>query len=167
MTAKHYKIIFDAGTIPANEIAEVKSKLSDLLKIEGEKLAHLFCGRPLVIRSDVDHQTAMKYKAAFERAGAKCQFVDIHQESPGSTMINERAQKTDGHKKMICPNCNFEQNQSAACIRCGIVISKYRDKKSQTGPQPAGTYYDQKSGEKSFDFKVTGESSKKTVLGPT
>ena len=167
MSARHYKIIFDARPIPENEVAEVKRKLSALLKLEGEKLARLFSGRPVVIRSDVDHQMGLKYRAAFERAGARCQLVEIHPESPESSVIDEGVQKTDGHKRIICPHCHFEQDQSTECIRCGIVISKYRDKRSQTGPQPAGTCYGQRSGEKSFDFKVTGEFSKKAVLGPT
>jgi hypothetical protein len=29
-------------------------------------------------------------------------------------------------EKMVCPKCGFEQPPSGACLKCGIVISKFR-----------------------------------------
>ena len=38
---------------------------------------------------------------------------------------------------MICPKCGFEQPESAECMRCGIVISRYKGPVlGQAGPPP-------------------------------
>jgi len=28
-------------------------------------------------------------------------------------------------KKIICPNCGYEQTYSDECVKCGVIISKY------------------------------------------
>ncbi len=63
-------------------------------------------------------------------------------------MVGERT-SVDGNR-IICPNCQSEQAQSAECIRCGIIFSKYRakaEKESVAPPaepaeDPVGTPHD-------------------------
>ena len=40
---------------------------------------------------------------------------------------------------MICPKCGFEQPDAVECIRCGIVIEKYRGPNEAVPFQPAST----------------------------
>ena len=38
---------------------------------------------------------------------------------------------------MICPKCGFEQPESPECMRCGIVVSRYRGPVFSAAPPPA------------------------------
>ncbi len=76
-------------------------------------------------------------------------------------------QEADRHKTMICPNCNFEQNHSAECIRCGIIISKYRDKKPQQSPRREEILHGKESEIESAKLARIGNFPKKTIPGHT
>jgi len=165
MAENRYKIVFNAAAIPANEIAGVKSKLSVLLNIEGRKREQLFSARPVVIRSDVDRQTALRYKSAFERAGVSCQLVEIRQKAIEDLMIQPDIRETVEQPKIICPGCDFEQNKSEECIRCGVIISKYRKKKPQESPPGKEAFHNKKSETESCNLILTGEFSGKNITG--
>jgi hypothetical protein len=47
--------------------------------------------------------------------------------------------KSPEESRMVCPACGHGQQESAECLRCGIVISKYRQKAEQPdaiSPEP-------------------------------
>ena len=33
-------------------------------------------------------------------------------------------------KRIICPKCGYEQNETDECLRCGVIISKFSDQRS-------------------------------------
>ena len=51
-------------------------------------------------------------------------------------------------KKMTCPKCGHEQNEAVECVKCGIIVSKYRelkekrDKKKKEAPKEPDKYED-------------------------
>ena len=36
-------------------------------------------------------------------------------------------------KKLICPNCDYEQIDTDECVKCGVIISKYVTIKKKRG----------------------------------
>src|SRR5262245_35003991 len=38
---------------------------------------------------------------------------------------------------MICPKCGFDQPESPECMRCGVIISRYKGPVLGTAPAPA------------------------------
>jgi hypothetical protein len=38
---------------------------------------------------------------------------------------------------MICPKCGFEQPESPECVRCGVIVSRYKGSAVSTPPPPA------------------------------
>ena len=74
----------------------------------------LFKGKSVVLKSGLDKPTALRYKSILEKAGAVCRIEALEK--------SENPQKT-----MICPKCGFEQQESASCVRCGVIIDKYEE----------------------------------------
>lgn len=75
MDAKNYHVIFEGQTTGEKELAEVKRNLAAMFKMNNTQVESLFSGKPVVIKRDIDAQTAQKYAAAFKKAGAVCKIA--------------------------------------------------------------------------------------------
>ncbi|MGS2723653.1 hypothetical protein ACVBEJ_07885 [Porticoccus sp. GXU_MW_L64] len=67
------EIVFRGDIVPGNTMVEVRENLRELFKADDAQLAKLFSGRPVVIRRNLDEQSANRYQQAMERAGAVVQ----------------------------------------------------------------------------------------------
>ncbi len=74
---KKYKVIFSGKIAPGQDINMVKSKVASLYKIPVKKCEPMFIGHSVIIKNNVDYQTAQKYKKAFERTGALCHIKSV------------------------------------------------------------------------------------------
>jgi hypothetical protein len=126
MEQKRYKIIYKGKTAQGRPVEEVKRNLASLLKLGNEKIEQLFSGKPVIIAKNVGHDSAMKYKATFETAGAVCS-IEKDEDDHGIS-------KLDPSDKIVCPKCGFEQQNNEECGKCGIIISKYSDMRESTPP---------------------------------
>jgi hypothetical protein len=130
MEEKRYKIIYKGKTARGWQVDEVKRNLASILKLSNEKIAQLFSGKPVIIAKNVSRESAMKYKTAFETAGAICSVEKVKTEQRSifapQTGDND-VSKLDPSNIIICPKCGFEQAKNDECGRCGIIISKYSD----------------------------------------
>lgn len=135
MTPEQYKITFSGEVILGHDQAEVRKKVSGLLKIDEEKCNRLFSGKQVLIKNGVDHETALKYQESFKKAGASCKIVpikgDISQTAPDAREAVKDVSEATGLKMITCPNCGFLQKESEECIKCGIVIEKFKVKKAR------------------------------------
>jgi len=78
-----YQVVFEGkltGELPPDE---VKRNLSALFKMKAEQVDALFSGKPVVIKKDIDQATALKYQAAFKKAGAICAVLSDAAENTG------------------------------------------------------------------------------------
>ena len=131
MENKIYRLIFNGEVVDGLHEKDVKKNLASFFKGDVEKLDQLFSGQPIVIKKAVHHQMAVRYKKAFQKAGAilKIEPSAIKRLSESSGVIEiQETSKRQG--LMICPKCGFEQEQSDECIRCGLIINKYLEKPS-------------------------------------
>jgi hypothetical protein len=67
-----YQVVFEGKLTGEVPLGEVKRNLSALFKMKTEQVDALFSGKPVVIKRDIDQATALKYQAAFKKAGALC-----------------------------------------------------------------------------------------------
>jgi hypothetical protein len=74
MPNQTYDIVFSGQLIEGGDLAQARHRLSNLFKANDNQLDRLFSGKPIVIKSGVDDETATKYRVAFRNAGA---LVDI------------------------------------------------------------------------------------------
>jgi hypothetical protein len=130
MPDKQYRVIFWGKVAPGHTAEEVKRNLTSLFKLSAEKFDQLFSGKRFVAAKNVDYESAMKYKMAFETAGAICKLEELATESK-LELVTEAEQievsGSDPVQRITCPKCGFEQVKSEECKRCGVIIRKYRE----------------------------------------
>lgn len=65
-----YEIAFAGQVLPGAQVEQVKENLARLFQADAQRIALLFSGRRIVIKSNLDAAGAEKYRATLERAGA-------------------------------------------------------------------------------------------------
>lgn len=65
-----YKVVFRGDILPGQSLAEVRTRLGELFKLDEAGLNKLFCGRPVTLKRNLDATAAGKWCEALQRAGA-------------------------------------------------------------------------------------------------
>lgn len=69
-----FDLIFTGELIEGCEPARVRRDLEHLFRTDAASIARLFIGQPVVIKKDLDEQTALRYRAALQQVGALCRI---------------------------------------------------------------------------------------------
>ncbi len=85
VTMSRYEIAFSGQVLPGAELALVQANLAKLFQADAQRIALLFSGRRIVIKSNLDAAGAEKYRATLERAGARVEVVALD----GEDLIEE------------------------------------------------------------------------------
>jgi hypothetical protein len=94
-----YKIVFKGKIAEGYSIEDVKNNLASLYKVDVGKIDRLFTGRSIEIKTDLDYQTAVKDREAFEKTGAVCSVISMEENADHSTTVDEEATPgTDSNK---------------------------------------------------------------------
>ncbi|MGQ7958504.1 hypothetical protein ACUTAF_12480 [Pseudomonas sp. SP16.1] len=72
-----YEIAFSGQLVPGAQPEQVKANLARLFQADTQRIAQLFSGRRIVIKSNLDAAAAQKYRVTLERAGARVEVVDM------------------------------------------------------------------------------------------
>ncbi|MBP8203128.1 MAG: hypothetical protein KAX70_04320 [Pseudomonas sp.] len=75
-----YEIAFSAQLVPGAQLELVKANLARLFQADEQRVALLFSGRRIVIKSNVDAVAAEKYRSTLERAGAVAEITCLDDE---------------------------------------------------------------------------------------
>jgi hypothetical protein len=105
MTQSHYKVVFQGEVDTARDVEEVKHNLGVLFKASGDKIDRLFVKRTVIAR-DVDHQVAMTYKSALQKAGAICHVEPLVESEPSDVRLNVQqspARRTHHYAASVVP----------------------------------------------------------------
>jgi len=79
MENQKYKVFFNGSIVEGQKAESVKKNLAVLFKTDSEKLEKYFTGESLIIKSDLDYQTAAKIQEAFQKKGAVCIIEPLEQ----------------------------------------------------------------------------------------
>lgn len=77
MSDELFEVAFSGQIKEGAELEQVKAKLAAMFKADAAKLAHLFSGKRMVIKKNIDQATANKYKVALNNAGAVCEIKSL------------------------------------------------------------------------------------------
>jgi hypothetical protein len=77
MSDELFEVAFSGQIDDGADLDEVKAKVAAMFKADETKLAHLFSGKRIVIKKNIDAQTAAKYQTALGRVGAKCEVKSL------------------------------------------------------------------------------------------
>jgi hypothetical protein len=80
-----YRLVFCGEILEGQHKAVVKRRLAEFMKLDEARLEKLFSGSSIVIKSDVNKETAAKYQALFKQAGGRLRVLAEQQENAGST----------------------------------------------------------------------------------
>lgn len=72
-----YEIVFRGETVPGADLERVKSNLAKLFQADEQRITLLFSGRRLVLKNNLDSDSAEKYRSTLERAGAVAEVVEM------------------------------------------------------------------------------------------
>jgi len=72
-----YNLVFQGHILEEASLDEVKNNLGHLFKADEKKIDHLFSGKPVIIKKNLDSATAEKYLSVLKKAGAKVKAVKI------------------------------------------------------------------------------------------
>jgi len=72
-----YEIAFSGELVAGAQPELVQANLARLFQADAQRIAQLFSGRRIVIKSNLDAAAAVKYRATLERAGARVEVVDL------------------------------------------------------------------------------------------
>jgi len=77
MSDDKFEVAFSGEIADGADLEQVKAKVGQMFKADAAKIAHLFSGKRVVIKKDIDQQTAAKYQAALNKAGALCEVKNL------------------------------------------------------------------------------------------
>lgn len=139
MSQKKFSIFFSGKVAPERNIEEVKRRLISTFKLSNANIERLFSGKKVTVKKNADYQTAIKYKMAFETAGAICKVVEIKNKPVTNRPHKDGEQKTSKSKQpqiVTCPECGLKQETAERCRTCGVIIKKF-SKTADTEPEVA------------------------------
>ena len=77
MSDELFEVAFSGQIKDGADLQQVKAKVGAIFKADETKLAHLFSGKRMVIKKNIDQAMANKYKAALDNAGAVCEIKSL------------------------------------------------------------------------------------------
>ena len=135
-----YNIVFYGKINLGWDTEAVKKNLSGLVKKGEGNIDSLFSGKPVVLKKNIDHQTADKFKTVFEKTGALCEIQEVPDKTDLNYLTMEESPydqadiKKPPEQLVTCPKCGFEQLSPLECQKCGIIISKFFEKDEAEEP---------------------------------
>lgn len=76
------EVAFAGELVPGADAAQVRANLARLFQADPQRIAALFSGRRIVIKSNLDAESAEKYRLTLERAGARIEVSPVGQALP-------------------------------------------------------------------------------------
>jgi len=121
-----FQVLFSGEVAEGTSEATVRQNLMRRLGLDERKVAQLFSGRTVVIRSDLTREAADELQAELAGLGAIARIKDTTPDDKAKFKIDRQPDQTlkDITAAHIeCPRCGHLQLESEFCARCGVDIA--------------------------------------------
>jgi hypothetical protein len=78
MSEQKFEIAFSGQIVEGADLETVKQHIAKIFKADDAKLAQMFSGNRMLIKREVDEITMLKYRGAFQKAGAVCEIRELN-----------------------------------------------------------------------------------------
>lgn len=129
-----YKVTFSGKLLYGFTLEEVRGNLARLGKYNDKTLDKLFSGKEIIIKSNLDLATAKRYKAALEKAGARCNMLPLSAANIDPATIANILPKTPAG--ICCPKCGAKEQTGEECENCGILFAKFEKMQQRLRDDP-------------------------------
>ncbi len=123
------QVLFSGEVADGASETTVRQNLMRRLSLDDRKVAQLFSGRTVVIRSDLTREAADALQAELAQLGAIARIKDPTPDEKAKFKIDARVDQTlkDITAAHIeCPRCGHLQLEAEFCARCGVDIATVR-----------------------------------------
>ena len=118
MAKGSYQVIFSGKIIEHADLDMVKANVARTFSIPPEKLEKLFSGRRLVLKKDLDHATAERYRLTLERAGALCELEDTASKPAAAPSVQASTPVKEG----VAPTSQVDNATGMSMAEVGITL---------------------------------------------
>ena len=121
-----FQVLFSGDVAEGATEAAVRQNLMRRLGLDERKVAQLFSGRTVVIRSDLTREAADELQGELAGLGAIARIKDLSPDEKAKFKIDKHVDQTlkditAAHHE--CPRCGHLQLESEFCARCGVDIA--------------------------------------------
>lgn len=96
MAEERYRIVFSGEIVDEAKLPSVKYNVRNLLKTDEAIIDRMFSGIATTIKNDIDHETALRFKADFDKTGASCRIEKLEGKSANSRRMKTVGPSTSG-----------------------------------------------------------------------
>jgi hypothetical protein len=122
-----FQVLFSGQVVEGANEATVRHNLSRRLGLDERKVAQLFSGRTVVIRSELSRDAADSLQAELAALGAVARIKDVSPDEKAKFKIDRKTRDqtlndiTAAHVE--CARCGHLQLESEFCARCGVDMA--------------------------------------------
>lgn len=92
MSEQHFEVVFRGDVEPGQSVMDVKEGLAKLFKADSARIEQMFSGKPVVIKSNLDEETALHYQSSLQKVGA---LVEIRSAQPADSAVATDTQSSN------------------------------------------------------------------------
>jgi ribosomal protein L32 len=123
----HFQVLFSGQVVDGANEATVRDNVARKLGLDQRKVAQLFSGRTVVIRSELERHEAEQLQSELTALGALARIKDLTPDDRAKFKIDKKVSDTTlkdiTAAHVECPRCGHLQLESEFCARCGIDMA--------------------------------------------
>ncbi len=134
MSEQLFEVVFRGDVEPGQSVVTVKEGLAKLFNAEASRIDQMFSGKPVVIKANLDEETARHYQSSLKKVGALADIRPVKSVSPVKDSNNEMPDSTSNDQDSSSTILNKTTSNNEAINQA----SDTSNAESQAAQEPDG-----------------------------